>query len=262
MDLKVTIQTLTQELKRYKKMILDLQETMEILDRNNQTCPLPHGMSNEEQDEYEIALTNSAQYQEENKRLHKMVADLNAENAKLRVRSSRNSSPMRISRSNSNGSGSRHNNNNNHDDDSGDYWVNHRRLQPSNNNNNKDEVEMYRKEWLQAKQTIERQNQTIQLLREENGLNSASGGTRTPARYNPNDSLVRSILSDRDAYVSKAEHYLKSNQELQEVKINISLYIFSLLFILIYVQIFMQIFIYERISDECKKGIPKLCLNY
>ena len=185
-------------------MILDLQETVEILDRNNQTCPLPHGMSNEEQEEYEIALTNAAQYQEENKRLHKMVADLNAENAKLRVRSSRNSSPMRISRSNSNGSGSRHN----------------------NNNNNKDEADMYRKEWLQAKQTIERQNQTIQLLREENGLNSASGGTRTPARYNPNDSLVRSILSDRDAYVSKAEHYLKSNQELQEVKINISLYIY------------------------------------
>ncbi|KAI9270383.1 hypothetical protein BDA99DRAFT_557216 [Phascolomyces articulosus] len=217
-DLKVTIQTLTQELKRYKKMILDLQETMDLLHRSNQTCPLPHGMSNEEQEEYETALSNAAQYQEENKRLHKMIAELNAENTKLRVRSSQTSSPMRISRSNSNGSSSRHNNS--HHEDESDFWVNHRRLQPNNNSNgngnNKDEVDMYRKEWLQAKQTIERQNQTIQLLREENELNSASGGTRSPARFNTNESLVRSILSDRDAYVSKADHYLKSNQELQE----------------------------------------------
>ncbi|KAI9495428.1 hypothetical protein BDB00DRAFT_814644 [Zychaea mexicana] len=231
-DLKVSNKTLTQELKKYTKMIWELESAMDILQRNQKACDLPHGMSSDEQMEYETALTNAAQSQEENKRLHKMVAELNAENAKLRVRSSasspRHASPIRISRSNSNGS--RHAdtgyNNNNDDDDSSDYWISHhqRRPQPNNNNNNnnKDQVEMYRKEWLQAKQTIERQNQTIQLLREENEMHqsattsSASGKGRNQTRYTSNDSLVRSILSDRDAYVSKAEHLQDNLSRMQE----------------------------------------------
>lgn len=229
MDLKVNIQTLTRELRKYKHMILELHSAMDLLQRSSQQkCSLPHGMSSEEKADYDTAITNATRYREENERLHKMVADLSSENSRLRasMRSSRTSSPalgvspatynsprssIKISRSNSNGS------RNDYEDDEEDHWINHRRL-PTTNSSNKDmvhhEVEMYRREWLQAKQTIDRQNQTIQLLREENEMKASS----SPSNYKaPSDSLVKSILADRDAYVAKADQYMKTNHELNEV---------------------------------------------
>ena len=218
MDLKVNIQILTQELKKYKHMILELHSTMDLLQRSSQTCSLPHGMTSEEKVEFDTAITNATRYREENERLHKMVADLSSENSRLRasMRSSRTSSPalgvspaynsprssIKISRSNSNGSRNEY-------EDEEDHWVNHRRLPTTANKDMTHEVEMYRREWLQAKQTIDRQNQTIQLLRQENEM-KASSSISSSNYKTPSDSLVKSILADRD-------QYMKTNHELNEV---------------------------------------------
>lgn len=201
-----------QELKKYKKIILELHSAMDILQNSNQPCTLPHGMSPEEEAEYNAALSSASQHRDENERLHKMIADVSAENARLRasVRSSRTASPliggMKLSRSNS-GSGS---SGSRQLDDVADEdkWMMHRRA--ANNKSMASEVEFFKREWLQAKQTIEKQNETIRLLREENHFkasNAASGDSQ----------LVKSILSDRDALVTKTERYAKMNHELQQV---------------------------------------------
>ncbi|KAI9316730.1 hypothetical protein BX666DRAFT_1877998 [Dichotomocladium elegans] len=130
-ELKVNIQILMRELKKYKKMILELNSAMELLQNSNQPCPLPHGMSAEEQINYDAALMESARFRDENERLHKMIADLSAENSKLRA----------------------------------------------------------------------------SALRDE--ISSLSFKS-------PSDGLFKSILSERDAYLSRAEHYQKANHELQE----------------------------------------------
>ncbi|KAI8879251.1 hypothetical protein K501DRAFT_336199 [Backusella circina FSU 941] len=81
-DLKVNIQTLTQELKKYKKMLLELNSAMEML--QNQPCPLVHGMSQDEKEELAIVRASAAKYRDENDRLSKMMADMSAENLRIR----------------------------------------------------------------------------------------------------------------------------------------------------------------------------------
>ncbi|RCI07147.1 hypothetical protein CU098_005807 [Rhizopus stolonifer] len=81
-NLKVTIQTLSQELKKYKNVILELNQAVEIL--QNKPCPKIHGMSSEEQEEFERAKADAEVLHEENDKLSKMMADLSAENVKLR----------------------------------------------------------------------------------------------------------------------------------------------------------------------------------
>jgi chromosome segregation ATPase len=81
-DLKVTVQKLSQELKKYKKIILELNAALEIV---NKPCPKQHGMSQEERDELKAAVSEVEKYHEENDRLSKMVADISAENVRLRA---------------------------------------------------------------------------------------------------------------------------------------------------------------------------------
>ncbi|RCI06285.1 hypothetical protein CU098_012440 [Rhizopus stolonifer] len=79
--MKVTAQKLTQELKKYKKIILELNAALEIV---NKPCPKQHGMTQEEKDELEAAVSEAEKYHEKNDKLSKMVADISAENVRLR----------------------------------------------------------------------------------------------------------------------------------------------------------------------------------
>lgn len=179
-------------------MLLDSHKAMSILQRNQQTCTKSH-VSPEEEDEYHAARLESAQFRDENERLQKLINELSADNSKLRAsaRSSRNSSPLmealRVSRSNSNSSG-RHS-----DDPDPDHW-NYR-----SNGTNYD-LEACRRELRQAHQKIERQNQTIQSLRDERNGFRASGGTFDTG----SDHYVKTILTNRDELA-------RTNNEIREV---------------------------------------------
>ncbi|KAI9481510.1 MAG: microtubule associated-domain-containing protein [Benjaminiella poitrasii] len=81
-NLKVTIQRLTAELKKYKTMILDLNQAVEILQKKQ--CKKPHGMTPEEKEEFDKIKAEAEEYREENDKLSKIVAELSAENHKLR----------------------------------------------------------------------------------------------------------------------------------------------------------------------------------
>ncbi|ORY95580.1 microtubule associated-domain-containing protein [Syncephalastrum racemosum] len=199
-NLKVQVSTLSRELQRYKKMLLDSHKAMSILQRNQQTCTKPH-ISPEEEDEYHAARLEAAQFRDENERLQKLINELSADNNKLRAsaRSSRNSSPLmealRVSRSNSNSSG-RHS-----DDLDPDHW-NYR------NNGANYELELCRRELRQANQKIERQNQIIQSLRDERSVVRGGGGTYDAG----SDHLVKTILTNRDELA-------RTNTEIREVSI-------------------------------------------
>ncbi|CEG69844.1 hypothetical protein RMATCC62417_05845 [Rhizopus microsporus] len=80
-DLKVTVQKLTQELKKYKKLILELEAAIEIV---NKPCPKQHGMSQAEKDELTAAIMEAKVCREENDKLSQMRADVLAENKRLR----------------------------------------------------------------------------------------------------------------------------------------------------------------------------------
>jgi hypothetical protein len=55
---------------------------MEML--QSQPCPLVHGMSEEEKEELDVARASAAKYRDENDRLGKMMADMSAENLRIR----------------------------------------------------------------------------------------------------------------------------------------------------------------------------------
>ncbi|CEP12153.1 hypothetical protein [Parasitella parasitica] len=81
-NLKVTIQTLTQELKKYKKIILDLNKGLDIL--KNQPCTKQHGMTEEEREELERLKADAEQFHDENDNLSRLLANVTSENVKLR----------------------------------------------------------------------------------------------------------------------------------------------------------------------------------
>ncbi|KAI8375914.1 uncharacterized protein BYT42DRAFT_367332 [Radiomyces spectabilis] len=173
-----------------EKVILDLHSAMDIL--QNQKCTLPHGMTEEEHLQYDTMKMANQKYRSENDRLHQMVANISAENAKLRS-SIRSQHPSRTTSPFSDF----------HDDS--DPWTNKTSLRSS-------QVDLLRKEYYEAKQTIEEQNRTIRSLREEMMQRHSRS-----IEYGSNDhEIVKSILSDRDALVSKSEQLQKSNNDLQE----------------------------------------------
>ncbi|KAG1047403.1 hypothetical protein G6F43_010145 [Rhizopus delemar] len=63
-------------------MILELNAALEIV---NKPCPKQHGMSQAEKDELKAAVSEVEKYHEENDKLSKMVADISAENVRLRA---------------------------------------------------------------------------------------------------------------------------------------------------------------------------------
>ncbi|KAG0170976.1 hypothetical protein DFQ30_001706 [Apophysomyces sp. BC1015] len=189
-NLKVKIQTLSLTVKEYRDLILKLHKAVDTLE--NKKCTLPHGISEEEQARYDTAIAQTETFREENNKLHGLLAKYRAENTKLRAsvmsqQTSRNTSPLLTS---SDG------------DDRVNYWVDNHRLSSKEN-----EAEMYRKEYLQAKQTIEEQNREIKRMSEELSLRLNG--------HNENH-IVKSILSDRDALMSKMEQCQKTNLEMQQ----------------------------------------------
>ncbi|KAI8089106.1 uncharacterized protein BX664DRAFT_127490 [Halteromyces radiatus] len=189
-DLKVNIQTLGQELKKYKNMILELNQAMAMLQQ--QPCPQPHGMSEEEQLEYENALTSADAYRLENDQLQKLVSEQRMENARLRLicsqklgntssasttglnGSNNNSNNVIRSQSSSTSSSSslpgiQQQNQNRHLQQSSLSPSSSSSATPSSSsssNKDKEMLERYKKSWMQAKQTIQDQNNTIQQLRD------------------------------------------------------------------------------------------------
>ncbi|GAA5808074.1 hypothetical protein MFLAVUS_001456 [Mucor flavus] len=93
---KMALQSLSSELKRYKAMILDLNQGIDILQKK--TCPKVHGMTPDEREEFEKIKAEAEAYHEETDKLSLSLANLTAENVRLRttIRSSRaatNSAP-------------------------------------------------------------------------------------------------------------------------------------------------------------------------
>ncbi|KAI9269899.1 microtubule associated-domain-containing protein [Sporodiniella umbellata] len=81
-DLKVTVQRLTKEIKKYTKVIHELKAAIEIL---NKPCPKQHGMTQAEKEELKAAISSAEASHEEIDRQSKMVADISAENVRLRA---------------------------------------------------------------------------------------------------------------------------------------------------------------------------------
>lgn len=178
-DLKVNIQTLGQELKKYKNMILELNQAMAILQQ--QPCPKPHGMSKEEQMDYDDALTSADAYRLENDQLQKLVSEQRMENARLRLFCSQrlgvnHGNTETIANGNSSGNQSTVINT--------PYMstapsMSHPQqqlqllsLSPSSSSSStspskdKEILERYKKSWAQSKHTIHEQNETIRGLQD------------------------------------------------------------------------------------------------
>ncbi|GAA5799814.1 hypothetical protein HPULCUR_005233 [Helicostylum pulchrum] len=81
--------SLTSELKKYKAMILELSQGIDILQKK--TCPKAHGMTPSEREEFEKIKAEAEAYHEETDKLSLSLANLTAENVRLRttIRSSR-----------------------------------------------------------------------------------------------------------------------------------------------------------------------------
>lgn len=128
----MAIQSLTAELKKYKEVLLELNQCVDIL--RNKKCPLHHGMTPEEQEEHERLKSELENYHDDNDKLSRMMADLTAENVRLKatIRSTRN--------------------NNN---------------QTPNTQESEDSAELQRK-LRQAKLKIEEQHRMIQILQTKN----------------------------------------------------------------------------------------------
>lgn len=81
--MKVALQSLTAELKKYKNMILELNQAVDIL--QSKTCPKQHGMSDQEKQEFEKIKAEAEAYHDETDKLSLSLANLTAENVKLRT---------------------------------------------------------------------------------------------------------------------------------------------------------------------------------
>ncbi|ORZ13600.1 hypothetical protein BCR42DRAFT_67085 [Absidia repens] len=171
-DLKVKIHTLGQELKKYKNMILELNQAMAMVQQQQQ-CTRPHGMSEEEQLEYENALTSADAFRLENDQLQKLVSEQRMENARLRLVCSQrlgtnNNNNVVKSLSSSSTSSSSSSSSSQHQQQSlaSSSSSNNNSSNINSNNSNKDLLERYKKSWAQAKQTIQEQNETIAHLKD------------------------------------------------------------------------------------------------
>ncbi|GAN05385.1 hypothetical protein MAM1_0090d04855 [Mucor ambiguus] len=163
-SLKVTIQKLTQELKKYKNIILELNQGLDIL--KNQPCTKQHGMTEQEREEFERVKFDADQCHDENDNLSRLLAEVTSENVRLRstIRSRNTSSTTDFSSSNNSASSS-----------------------------NEDYQELSRK-YRQAKLKIEEQQRIIQ---QSSRYNSNSHNNQT------DDHLIKSMLSERDAVIAK-----------------------------------------------------------
>lgn len=153
----MTLQNLTSELKKYKNVILDLNQGIDIL--QNKKCPLHHGMTPEEQNKFDRLSGELESYHDENDKLSRMMADLTAENVRLRT-------TIRSSKANTNNT-------------------------PSNHVENEDFAELQRK-YRQAKLKIDEQHRTIQILQTKPNINRSTFTSQSE------DNLLKSTMSDKE----------------------------------------------------------------
>ncbi|KAI9311717.1 hypothetical protein BX666DRAFT_1994904 [Dichotomocladium elegans] len=98
--LKKSIQSLTLELKKYKKMILKMDFTIELLQKPNKqqqnpsVCTRHHGMSPQERSDYSEALSKAKHYESENERLREVIRGLSCENSQQRPARTRKGSSV------------------------------------------------------------------------------------------------------------------------------------------------------------------------
>ncbi|ORX45116.1 hypothetical protein DM01DRAFT_1176181 [Hesseltinella vesiculosa] len=191
-DLKVNIQTLGQELKKYKKMILDLNGAMAILQQRQ-------GMSVDEKREYEEALATADAFRSENEQLQKMIAEQRMENARVRLVASHRlsnksvpSSPLQqqsVLPSPTSSSSQFH--------QQSPYQHPNQTQQPS-------DTDYYKTCWLQSKQTVQEQQHTIHRLRTviqqhtEAKLNENQHIDQALSQLQQKSKEVRDLLGERE----------------------------------------------------------------
>ncbi|KAL9552692.1 hypothetical protein MBANPS3_003650 [Mucor bainieri] len=178
-SLKVTIQKLTQELKKYKNIILELNQGLDIL--KNQPCTKQHGMTEQEREEFERVKSDADQCQDENDNLSRLLADVTSENVRLRstIRSRNTSSTTDFASSNNSAS------------------------------NSNEELQELSRKYRQAKLKIEEQQRIIQQSsrygnHHHNASNSSSSSSSNNNNSHADDQhLIKSMLSERDAVIAK-----------------------------------------------------------
>ncbi|KAF7729941.1 hypothetical protein EC973_003354 [Apophysomyces ossiformis] len=184
-DLKVKLRVLLVTVKKYKQMILGLGKALDNLAKEKENAP-PQGMSEEEKAEYETALAQLEKYREENGKLHELVAKLRSSVSSQPT--TLVASPLMMPSDN---------------EEHAARWLgNHHRTLSRDS-----EVEMYRKQFLQAKQTIDKKDRELKSLYEE--INFRSAG-------HDESHILKSILSDRDTLVTKVEQLQKTNVEMEQ----------------------------------------------
>lgn len=150
-------------------MILELNQAVDIL--QSKPCPEPHGMTDEEKEEFDRIKQEVEGYQNENDKLSSMMADLTAENVRLRQ-------TIRSSRANNNNT-------------------------PPNTNSHHleaaaEEVAELNRKYRQAKMKIEEQQRTIQILQSKINNNNNNSRSSFMNSSQPDDRLLRSIMSDKE----------------------------------------------------------------
>ncbi len=144
-------------MKKYKNVILELNQGIDIL--QNKKCPLHHGMTPEEKDDFDRLKSELEGYHDENDKLSRMMADLTAENVRLRT-------TIRSSRNNTNNT-------------------------PNNHVENEDSAELQRK-YRQAKLKIDEQHRMIQILQTKPNNNRSTFTSQSE------DNLLKSAMSDKE----------------------------------------------------------------
>ncbi|KAM3589141.1 hypothetical protein VKS41_000019 [Umbelopsis sp. WA50703] len=173
-DLKVKMQTLVQELKKYKKMIVDLHGAIDILQQQNkqqeQHYQSNHGKTEHEREQLESALENANSYRFENESLHLRMAEQAAEIARLTDALCKN--------------------------DHQHLSLDVERL-VNDRSNALNELEVFKRNLAQARRVI-------------HSLESQSSHKAT------DNTLFKTVLSERDALLSRNDHLTKVNYNLQE----------------------------------------------
>lgn len=191
---------------------------MEIL-KEKSPCGLQHGMSEEQQAEYERAMTNAKEYKQESDHLNLKLAELSSEMNRLRDLLTNQKGIL--------------------SEKEKEYLMQEKNRAIS-------EAEKYRQELIQAKTFIDEQSRTIHLLRDQ-GISASNDVLKTvlmerEATLAQKDMMAKDVYElqsaltaqrelnlalqrDRDMAKAEAEHLAKSVLELgqQEIALNMEL---------------------------------------
>jgi len=83
-EIKVQNQDLKNEIKEYKKLLLESDKAIQTLQQNGTDCLLQHGMSADEEAEYHRAINRVEEVSQENDRIQRKLAERQSEVKRLR----------------------------------------------------------------------------------------------------------------------------------------------------------------------------------